>query len=536
MADENTPQSTDFAPPAERKKEDYLEAYRQKQTPEARAEREARLAECRAEAERLRVEYQQEREAIQEALKQLPPLTEKEKARASELIKEQTDLYGDRPAGHGLYEDHGAYSAEDHAIMEKHEAHFFVEMKVFSNSMLLSLKEQEIIRLENEEDIYRWKAEGMHGHPEFISMRDMHGYRDYLEEQNRLRPRHYRASMDLERNKYPISRDSRAAIQLRIGEDVLEDLSGKDLEISGLRDLTVSQSKAVSAIQILLDRTRFEGHTEGYQSWTDYYRGKLPELVITPSEYFEAYGLERRADTDGRYGGKAREEALEALRSLTKERTLVYSKQTKTATGKTRYNAVRIRTPLIMLADMSAYKEINAQQLENIESGEGTVKPKSRKLIITVSAPFVNMIDTFYLLKPTDMYKRIEDYYVRMYGKKKRFSPTVVKMIEYLLKTDKQELSPGLETMAGILNISYLLDTRQKKRAEALIEEALTVALACKYLLTWRVDQFGNYCLTLNPEECKRVKSKQKRIEARTSTDTAPEKKAPRKRTRRQKT
>jgi hypothetical protein len=77
----------------------------------------------------------------------------------------------------------------------------------------------------------------------------------------------------------------------------------KEIEVSGL-NFSVSQCRAVTALNYLLDQTDFRGNApakpeQEYQQFR--WKGALPILRINYSDFFEAYGLERQTD-GGRWG------------------------------------------------------------------------------------------------------------------------------------------------------------------------------------------------------------------------------------------
>ena len=152
-----------------------------------------------------------------------------------------------------------------------------------------------------------------------------------------------------------LGQDHDRAIQLILSEQ--PDLSRERAEVhantAGL-ELTVEEDKALSAIQILLDRTGYQGNLAGREAHFQEYgwTGTLPRLIFTRSEFYEAYGLERAGD--GYFHGAQVDRALEALKSLaSKERTLAFQWKVwrrPEASGKQVERTVVLREPIISSA------------------------------------------------------------------------------------------------------------------------------------------------------------------------------------------
>ncbi len=160
------------------------------------------------------------------------------------------------------------------------------------------------------------------------------------------KPEVYPGSMYAELQKF--GKTERQARQLTLTEE-LQQAGSEGVEITGL-DLDGSQDKALSAIQLLLARTKYEGNLPGvYVSSPEYHwEGILPGLEFTVPEFLEAYGLEK--NDKGAFPGRQRELALDALRSLCQPRRIVYKKP-RWEKGKRLYDVVVVHKPLIELIE-----------------------------------------------------------------------------------------------------------------------------------------------------------------------------------------
>src|ERR1035438_7282894 len=101
----------------------------------------------------------------------------------------------------------------------------------------------------------------------------------------------------------------------------------REIEVSGL-NFSIPQYRAVTALNYLLDQTNFQGSgppTPEQEYHRFRWKGVLPTLRATYSEFFVAYGLER--DRRGTFHGHKANEALAALRSLAEPWRVCYTRQ-----------------------------------------------------------------------------------------------------------------------------------------------------------------------------------------------------------------
>ena len=93
-------------------------------------------------------------------------------------------------------------------------------------------------------------------------------------------------------------------------------------------DLSYTESRALFAVQKLLDPTIYKGNItpvelkdEGYR-----YAGSIPQLVVTKSEYLEAYGVYKYKTTRNKleYSGSERKTAIDALERLANNLFLLF--------------------------------------------------------------------------------------------------------------------------------------------------------------------------------------------------------------------
>jgi hypothetical protein len=307
---------------------------------------------------------------------------------------------------------------------------------------------------------------------------------------------YYKAGMHAELQKFGQDQENR---QLILGEDT----DTNSVDIYGL-DLSVPEDKALCAIQILLDKTNYEGNLPGeiVQSSGWSFDGHLPRISITFSDYYEAYGL--KPAKDGRYHGRQAQEALDALKSLAETRRISYKRKRYDKNRKKLvYDVIRVNKPIISVIE--GYYDLEEQEAQQVIAGETLPEKRQTKLVIEVSPLLVDQIDSFYLLKPTSLHDEIKALYPG-----KRISKSVPLFLQWLLTLDIPEMKINRDTLAVKLRLDYLIDQRKKSQLSKRILEALETAKELNYLLAFREEPTGLLVLSLNPERCKRLKAKRK--------------------------
>jgi len=301
---------------------------------------------------------------------------------------------------------------------------------------------------------------------------------------------YFKASMNTELQKFGKSENG----QLMFGEDN----QSREIEVYGL-DLSVSEDKALHAIQVLLAKTEFKGNIPGdkVESLEYHYSGLLPRLSMTYSDYFEAYGLQ------GQYNGRQYQEALQSLKSMAETRAISYKKTIRDPKGKKpdKYDIIRVHKPLVSFIE--GFKDLEQDEAAQVLEGLDLPQKRQTKLVIELSPLLVDQIDTFYLLKPEALHTEIKQ--LKAGGKAPR---AVSLFIEWLLTKNSREVKISDYNLAVALRIGHM----RKYRKEAYLQEAFKTAKDLEYLIDYREEPIGLMVFTLNLERCKRVKPKKQAV------------------------
>jgi len=316
-----------------------------------------------------------------------------------------------------------------------------------------------------------------------------------------LPPETVRAGMRMTLQKFGDGKRDQQVVQLSLLDIPWEPA---EQDMTGL-DLSVSEDRAVHALQVLLDRTGYAGNlpSEEVKSEEWKWQGRLPRLAITYSEYFEAYQLQKHGD---RYQGREREIALEALEALEQPRIVYYERKRWIGEGRARrtvYDIIRVRKPLISIS--KGWEGLTEEERERVKAGQDDLPGRTTRLLIEFSPLWMDGIEGFYLLKPVKFHSEIQ----QLHGSK-RMSKAIPLFIEWLLTLNHSPQRIGKELLAEKLRLDYLLRQRHIGKLDKYLTEAFDTAKKAGYLLSWQEEASGMLIFDLNPERCSRLKQEDK--------------------------
>jgi len=291
-------------------------------------------------------------------------------------------------------------------------------------------------------------------------------------------------------------------LQLVLGEDA----DGIESHAAGL-DLTISEDRALYAVLRKLTETDYKGNEPGrYISSSVYgYDGHLPAFSFESySEYYALYGL--KADESGSYRGGEREQALEALKGLT--RPFMWTGKEKPSgkykDGKPTKDVTRYTVSLIRLRE--DYHDLTDEEVSLVRAGHELPDKRHTKITVEISPLFMLLKDTFYTLLPPTLHDDIKEF-----KGSKRPSRAISLFIEYLhtLKVGKPYLfQVNKEKLAYRLRLDGYIRQRKQSVVDKRIQEALDYALEREYLRKYEETSTGLIKLWLNPEKLSRIRKK----------------------------
>lgn len=248
--------------------------------------------------------------------------------------------------------------------------------------------------------------------------------------------------------------------------------------------LSSSEHRALFAIQKMLDKTNYEGNVPGLELQSHHtafnYSGKLPRITFTPTEYLEAYGLDKKLTSRGfmEYSSNERQAALKALQILAdKKFRIVYKRKTYDGNKKPVIDRIETNSPLLRIS--KGYFGLTQQEDEILDNG-GDEKVDNKALICVEVCPLlVDQIDGYFILLDPNLHTIAKE----LAGKKKQSKYpalfinwlTVQREMQRRGKTTGAEIKIGVTKLAGKLRMYDLLKDYQWKKIQEIFEECFAV-------------------------------------------------------------
>ncbi len=229
-------------------------------------------------------------------------------------------------------------------------------------------------------------------------------------------------------------------------------------------DLSYAESRALFAVQKMLDDTDYNGNIDSIHLTVEGYTGTIPGIRFKPAEYLEAYGLTKykTARNKMEYSGSERKMAIQALKKLASRSFLL--SYTKMTFGKKKCDnesvTLSYQSTLVLLEEDRLYP----------------------------SPILVDQIDSYFVWLPEDLYKTLPTKEI-----------AAVLFIEYLLTQAEQirrhhgkyliKINPDI--MAHNLRLDSFIETRQWNRIRQKLNDLYLIGQERGYLSQYATDQDG---------------------------------------------
>ncbi len=293
-------------------------------------------------------------------------------------------------------------------------------------------------------------------------------------------------------------------------EEERREIDTRKIEVIGMDNLTKPQHRALHAIQYLLTKTDYKGNTTALKASDRgfLFEGSLPVLEILPTEFYEAYGLEKHEAERGfqEYSGHERKEALDALFELARTPFIFfYSKKVLPQVGREpRFDVIRRVAPVFLATTF--YRDVTPEEEARLRANNAEEVPKKIETIkITASPALVDQHETYFVLKEADYLKELKAHAPKV-------STAVYLFIDWLIyqahmnqrgrrgRTWDWTLSANPDTLKYTLRMDAMIRARQTARIRGIINQAKQTALELKYL-----ESFDDETVKLNPERFYRL-------------------------------
>lgn len=252
-------------------------------------------------------------------------------------------------------------------------------------------------------------------------------------------------------------------------------------------DLTVSQAKALHAIQAFLSKEDYRGYEQiEIEIYSSPIQGSkkytAPKLKFKAPEYLDLYGVTKKVTARGymEYNRNERDEALKALRELHEVyHPIFYKRNYYTEKGEERVDKIKLVKPLITIIE--GYRGLT--KLEDSLTDSGEEVEKKLEFVVIPSPIVVDQIDNYFVLKHINYLEEIK----KVVPKSSKF---VFRFIDYLYaeaelrrrKKEKLVIKINYEKLAYRLRMKALIETRQNKRVKKILSDCYKTALSLGYL------------------------------------------------------
>jgi hypothetical protein len=239
--------------------------------------------------------------------------------------------------------------------------------------------------------------------------------------------------------------------------------------------LNLAELRALTALTILLDKTDFKGNRDGKpigrRPWK--HLGNSPAVSFTWREYLKAY-----------YGGNGNGSAPHGNQIEIAKRAF-YSLCNKNSLEISYYrghnkNVVKDTNSLIHLLEYRGNKRIT-------------------KLAILYHPIFIDRIDTFFVLKPIQLYNNIQIALT-----KHRFSKPIMLFIEWILTKNKTPYLISEKLLIERLWLDNLVNIRHKDRMRNILMECYKAATTLGYIDNIVMNGGDQLEIHINPTHCSR--------------------------------
>ena len=241
-------------------------------------------------------------------------------------------------------------------------------------------------------------------------------------------------------------------------------------------DLSLSESKALFAIQKMLNKTNYEGNapariSEAKQSSFNY-SGILPRITFTPAQFLEAYGLEKRKSSRGymEYSSAERTAALGALYNLSRRRFKIVYKRHRFDKSEV---IDRIETESELFRIYNGYYGLTADEDKNLDNGNAVNVDNKLLIGVEVCPVIVDQIESYFILLDPHLHTitKGKSKYIDLFIK----WLVVQDEMQRRSRTRGAEIKIGIKKLAGKLRMYYLIKQYKISKVKAILEECFAV-------------------------------------------------------------
>ncbi len=267
------------------------------------------------------------------------------------------------------------------------------------------------------------------------------------------------------------------------------------IEIIGL-DFQPSHYHALNAIQKLLEETNYNGNIQGTYlsrySNSFKFEGVIPRIKFSRSDFLKAYGVTKFLSTRNKmeFSGKESRTALEALYYLGTQPHLIISTRKRKEQGKEVVDRYQTVSPLLRIYE--GWEGLTPFENKSLDEGKilESLNGKHRGFVIEPCPLLVDQIDTYFVLKPANMYQEIKLKFPNASKFAYTFIDWIVKeaTLKKMFESNKDKYWPnkieiGFESLVYALRMNSYIKSRNWKKIDIALNRCIEIAISLGWLL-----------------------------------------------------
>lgn len=267
------------------------------------------------------------------------------------------------------------------------------------------------------------------------------------------------------------------------------------IEIIGL-DFQPSHYHALNAIQKLLEETNYNGNIKGTYlsrySNSFKFEGTIPRIKFSRSDFLKAYGVTKffSARNKMEFSGKESRIALEALYYLGTQPHLIISTRKRKEQGKEVVDRYQTVSPLLRICE--GWEGLTPFENKSLDEGQilESLNGKHRGFVIEPCPLLIDQIDTYFVLKPANIYQEIKLKFPNASKFAYTFIDWIVKeaTLKKMFESNKDKYWPnkieiGFESLVYALRMNSYIKSRNWKRIDIALNRCVEIAISLGWLL-----------------------------------------------------
>lgn len=267
------------------------------------------------------------------------------------------------------------------------------------------------------------------------------------------------------------------------------------IEVIGL-DFQPSHYHALNAIQKILEETNYCGNIQGTYlsrySNSFKFEGIVPRIKFSRSNFLNAYGVTKYFSTRNKmeFSGKESKIALEALYYLGTQPHLIISTRKRKEFGKEVVDRYQTVSPLLRIYE--GWEGLTPFENKSLDEGQvlESLNSKHRGFVLEPCPLLVDQLDTYFVLKPANMYQEIKLKFPNASKFAYTFIDWIVKeaTLKKMFESNKDKYWPnrieiGFESLVYALRMNSYIRSRNWKKIDMALKRCIEISISLSWLL-----------------------------------------------------